>query len=164
MLLSKTVATYLTSHNLLLATAESCTAGLISSIIAQTPGSSAWLEAGFVVYSPEAKNKSLGVLFETIDKFNITSVEVAKEMALGALNNSRANMAIATTGVAGPSGGTDDIPVGTVCFAWSFISQGEFFTYTEKKHFFGDRNKIRTSAAKYALKRISYYHKKLNKI
>ena len=151
---SKEVGLYLKKNSLLLATAESCTAGLIVSNIARTPGSSAWLDAGFVVYSPEAKNKLLGVSLNTIDVFNITSEEVAKEMALGAIKNSRANISVSTTGVAGPSGGTEDIPVGTVCFAWAHQTDTKIICVTEKHLFKGSRNQIRNQAAKLALDKL----------
>lgn len=131
-------------------TAESCTAGLISATIAMTPGSSAWLDRGFVVYTPEAKNEMLGVKFSIIDKFDITSEEVAKEMAIGALGKSSANIAFAVTGLAGPTGGTEKIPVGTVCMAWA-VKKTTIEIITETKIFNGSRNEIRESVVKYML-------------
>lgn len=137
------------------ATAESCTAGLISGTIAATPGSSAWLECGFTVYTPKAKNKMLGVRFETIERYDITSVEVAEEMALGALDNSDANLSLAVTGLAGPSGGTEEIPVGTVCMAWAFKPlHGNVNVYCEKKHFTGNRNEIRNAVVAHMLNKV----------
>lgn len=159
MTFSQQIGNYLLNNKLLLTTAESCTAGLISSILAETAGSSAWLDSGFVVYSPQAKHQSLGVKFETINKFNITSEEVALEMAVGALKNSRANIAVSTTGVAGPSGGTKQIPVGTVCIAWILKHNTKLISYTETKVFEGSRNQIRRKAAKYALNKLKFYHK-----
>jgi nicotinamide-nucleotide amidase len=149
--LSKKIGMFLKENNLVLSTAESCTAGLISSTLAQTPGSSAWLDSGFIVYTPSAKNKMLEVSFETIEKFNITSEEVAKEMATGAIKNSLANVSVAVTGVAGPGGGTKDIPVGTVCLAWCFVKNNNIIVLTEKVFFSGDRNEIREKVCEYAL-------------
>lgn len=156
-MISKNIGHFLKKNQLKLATAESCTAGLISSIVAETPGSSAWLEAGFVVYTPEAKNKMLGVQFSTIEKYDITSREVAQEMAIGALENSAANVSVSTTGLAGPGGGTEDIPCGTVCFAWAFKKNDKIVVFSEKQRFEGDRNFIREQAAQYALVTISRY-------
>lgn len=159
MTFSQQIGNYLLNNKLLLTTAESCTAGLIASTLAQTPGSSSWLDSGFVVYSPQAKNRSLGVKFETIEKFNITSEEVALEMAHGALKNSHANIAVSTTGVAGPTGGSDKIPVGTVCMAWVFQNNNQTISYSETKVFIGNRNQIRKQAVKYILNKIKFFHK-----
>lgn len=138
-----------------LITAESCTAGLISSKVADTPGSSSWLEGGFVVYTPQAKNKYLGVSLDTIEKFDITSEEVAFEMAYGAIENSvDANVAIAVTGVAGPSGGTKEIPVGTVCIAWARVYGEDIQVITEKCFFEGSRNEIREKVVNYSLEKL----------
>lgn len=126
-----------------LCTAESCTAGLISSTVAMISGSSSWLECGYVVYTPEAKHKMLGVHYETINKFNITSTQVAEEMAIGALKNSSSNLSIAVTGVAGPNGGTENIPVGTVAIAFSLKIHGIIHSTSELLHFSGNRNEIR---------------------
>lgn len=150
--LSKKIGEKLLSLNKKVITAESCTAGLISSTIAETSGSSAWLEGGFVVYTPQAKNKFLDVSLETIEKFNITSEQVAFEMAYGALENSvEANVSIAVTGVAGPSGGTEEIPVGTVCIAWGRIYGEDIQIITEKCFFTGSRNEIREKVVEYSL-------------
>ncbi len=132
-------------------TAESCTAGLISGTIADTPGSSGWLDSGFVVYTPEAKNKHLKVGFNTIEKFDITSVEVAEEMAIGALGNSYANFSLAVTGLAGSTGGTKEIPAGTICMAWGIRDNEGIRVVKEKKHFKGERNEIRKAVVEYML-------------
>lgn len=128
---------------IVLTTAESCTAGLISSTVAMTSGSSAWLDSGFVVYTPEAKHQMLGVKYQTIDKFNITSVQVASEMAMGALMRSGANLAIAVTGVAGPNGGTQEIPVGTVAIVFAARIRDTIKAKEKLCLFSGDRNEIR---------------------
>lgn len=151
------VLRYMQENGLKLVTAESCTAGLIASILAETPGSASWLECAFVTYSPQAKMSLLGVHGETIERYNLTSEEVAREMAEGALRLSRANMAIADTGLAGP-GGDGEIPVGTVCFAWSFQHGERAVTFTETRHFGGDRNAVRQAGAEYAISRIWHYH------
>jgi len=134
-------------------TAESCTAGLIGATIAMTPGSSAWLDRGFIVYTPEAKHEMIDVDFATIDKFDITSVQVAEEMAIGAINNSNGNLSLAVTGLAGPSGGTKEIPVGTVCMAWGILKDNKVNVITEKKFFDGSRNEIREAVVEYMLKK-----------
>lgn len=142
-------------NKLIISTAESCTAGLISATIASVPNSSAWLECGFVVYSADAKNKILGVKLETIEKFNITSVQVASEMALGSLEKCNCNVSIAVTGVAGPSGGSDDIPVGTVCIAFAYKNKnGDIELKSTKQFFQGDRNTIRQKVVVYCLEHI----------
>lgn len=153
----KSVLRYLEDHELKLVTAESCTAGLIASILAEAPGSGCWLECAFVTYSPQAKVSCLGVRQETIDQYNLTSEEVAREMAEGALRASRANVSLADTGLAGP-GGDDTIPVGTVCFAWSFQQGEAAITFSETRKFDGDRNEVRQRAAEYAISRIWHYH------
>ena len=99
------------------ALAESCTGGLVSAALTEIAGSSAVLERGFVTYSNEAKHEMLGVSTDLIDTFGAVSVAVAWSMAQGALKNSRADVAVAITGVAGPDGGSEQKPVGTVVFA-----------------------------------------------
>ncbi|MDB5730084.1 MAG: ompetence-damaged protein [Noviherbaspirillum sp.] len=152
---------YFDTHKIRLATAESCTAGLIAAMLGDLPGCGSWLECGFVTYSPEAKNRLLGVKFETIDECNLTSEQVAREMVEGALRNSRANVAISNTGVAGPSNGDGGIPAGTVCFAWGFECQGAVVVYSETRKFDGDRNAVRKAAAEYVVERIPDYHGQL---
>jgi nicotinamide-nucleotide amidase len=159
----ESVLKYLQDHRLKLATAESCTAGLVASTIAEVPGCGSLLECAFVTYSPEAKINSLGVKRETIDTYNLTSEQVAREMAEGALRISRANLALANTGLAGPSNGDSDIPVGTVCFAWSFEEQDTVTTFSETRKFDGERNQVRQASADYAISRIWYYHNELAK-
>lgn len=148
--LSQQFGEFCMAHNFKAVTAESCTAGLIGATIAMTPGSSAWLDRGFIVYTPEAKHEMLGVDYATIAKFDITSEQVAKEMAIGALVSSKGNLSLAVTGLAGPSGGTPELPVGTVCMAWAIKGKN---VLTEKKHFDGSRNEIRESVVQYMLKK-----------
>ncbi|UUD65021.1 CinA family protein [Pseudomonas seleniipraecipitans] len=149
---------YLRQHKLYLTTAESCTAGMIVALLAKIPGSGECLDSGHVVYSPAAKKRLLGVRQETLDTFNLTSEEIAREMASGALNGSPANVAVATTGVAGPDG-QDDIPPGTLCFAWAFRSEsGEMHLYSSTEHFAGDRSQVLDDAAEFALLRLPHWH------
>ena len=103
-------------HGMMIATAESCTAGLISAAITDVAGSSVVFDRGFVTYSNAAKQQMLGVDVQSIDHFGAVSEPVAKEMAFGALSNSMADLSVSVTGVAGPGGGSKDKPVGTVWF------------------------------------------------
>ena len=107
----------LRERRLMLATAESCTGGLISAYLTEVPGSSDVLERGFVTYSNQAKMQMLGVPAELIDEYGAVSEQVACAMAEGALTHSAADIAVSVTGVAGPGGGSVDKPVGLVCFA-----------------------------------------------
>jgi nicotinamide-nucleotide amidase len=134
----------LKAHNLMLALAESCTGGLVAQTITSMAGSSAWFDRGFVTYSNAAKIEMLGVLPETLDNFGAVSEETAKEMVLGALKNSRAQVAGSITGIAGPDGGTKEKPVGTVCLAWA----GDKLPLSSTtKRFFGNRDEVRQQAA-----------------
>lgn len=154
----KNIAAYMSEQSLVLTTAESCTAGLIAAQLADVPGAGALLECAFVVYSTKAKQQCLGVKAETIDRCNLTSEEVAREMAQGALRNSDANLAIANTGV---TDGTDPaIQAGTQCFAWLFARQDGVpeQLFSETKKLIGNRNAIREQAALYALMRIPVRH------
>lgn len=153
--LSLLIGQRLLEQKQVLITAESCTAGLIASTVAETSGSSKWLEGGFIVYTPDAKHQFLNVSHETMEHFNITSEEVAYEMAEGALENSyNATMAIAVTGIAGPNGGTENIPVGTVCIAWARVHGEDIQIITEKCFFEGSRNEIREKVVKYSLEQL----------
>lgn len=157
---TEAVAAFMREKSLLLVTAESCTAGLIAATLADTKGAGQLLDCAFVVYSPQAKQRCLGVRPQTIERFNLTSEEVAREMALGALDNSRANLAIANTGV---TDDTDkDTPAGTQCFAWAFAfpPHAPIHVFSETRRFDGQRNQIREASAEYALLRVSYYYTK----
>lgn len=154
------ISEYFKDNRLRLVTAESCTAGLVAATLGDQPGCGSWLEAGFVTYAAEAKCLHLGVKPETIEKYNLTSEPVAREMVEGALRKSRANAAISNTGVAGP-GSQDDIPEGTICFAWAFEHHGTTIVFSETKRFDGDRNAVRKAGTEYAISRIVHYHKQL---
>lgn len=135
--------------NLTLATAESCTGGLISAALTEIAGSSDVFDRGFVTYSNESKMQMLDVSVKSLDQFGAVSEAVAKEMAYGALVNSMADVCVAVTGVAGPDGGSDDTPVGTVWIATA--TQGR--SPHAKCMYFGDlgRKKIRQETVKSAL-------------
>jgi len=138
----------LADKSLMLATAESCTGGLVAAAITDVSGSSGWFERGFVTYSNEAKSTMLGVPAKLIRDHGAVSEEVARSMAEGALLNSRAQVALSVTGVAGPNGGTPEKPVGMVCFGWS----NRITTHTETQRFRGDRGQIRRQAAEHAMR------------
>lgn len=155
--LLENIRDYLQDNELKLATAESCTAGLIVSELASVPGSGQSIDCGLAVYSPDAKHRYLSVSHDTIEKYGLTSEETSSEMALGGLNNNDANIAVANTGIAGPEP-HDGIPAGTVCFAWAFRYKRKEYLFTETCHFPGDRNDVRLAAAHYSLKLIPEYY------
>jgi len=155
----KKLLSYLKDNDLVVATAESCTAGLIAGRLADASGVGSSLEVGYVVYSPQAKCRCLGVSPQTIEGCGLTSEAVAREMALGALERSNASVAIADTGLADAPPEGSDIPAGTVCFAWAMRAGGDVRVFSETRHFDGSRNVVRRSAADYALGRIPHYHR-----
>jgi nicotinamide-nucleotide amidase len=130
------------------ATAESCTGGLVAGAITEVAGSSAWFDRGFVTYSNEAKAELLGVDATTLARCGAVSEPTAREMAVGAIKASRAELTVAVTGVAGPGGGTPDKPVGTVCFAWARRG-GQVDAATHR--FPGDRAAVRAATVATAL-------------
>jgi nicotinamide-nucleotide amidase len=132
----------------IVATAESCTGGLIAGAITDIAGSSGWFDRGFVTYSNGAKVDMLGVRRETLEAHGAVSEATVREMAAGALERSRADITVAVTGVAGPSGGTPDKPVGLVCFAWA-CRGGAIEARTER--FGGDRAAVRAATVETAL-------------
>ena len=147
-LLIKDIAQYLIKNNWQLVTAESCTGGLISSYITETPGSSVWFERGFVTYSNLAKQEMLAVPAELISRFGAVSEEVASAMATGALQHSAGHVSLSVTGIAGPDGGSIEKPVGTVWFAWAVRGLS---LQSQKKQFHGTRHEIRLAACYHAL-------------
>ena len=142
------VGTRLKEKGLLLATAESCTGGWVAQVVTSVSGSSEWFDRGFVTYSNDAKREMIGVRVETLDRHGAVSEETAREMAAGALAASRAQIAVAITGVAGPTGGTPQKPVGMVCFAWA-VRGGAVDSTTQ--HFAGDREAVRRASVIFAL-------------
>lgn len=136
-------------HHLILSTAQSCTAGCMVALLAAFPGTGEVLESGYVVYSPSAMRRLLGVNSDTIERYGLTSEPVAWEMAMGALKDSDANVVIATTVVAGPSPASRVLP-GTLCFAWAFA--GEPVAVVTRTHrFFGERSQVMHDGAVYGL-------------
>ena len=135
----------------LLVTAESCTGGWAAQAVTAISGSSEWFERGFVTYSNPAKEEMLGVRPATIKKHGAVSDETAREMALGALERSRGTIALAITGVAGPTGATAAKPVGTVCFAWAVKGHA---ARAETRRFSGDRESVRRQSVEYALRKV----------
>jgi nicotinamide-nucleotide amidase len=149
--LAAPVGQTLKCHGFKLATAESCTGGWIAQCITDVPGSSAWFDRGFITYSNEAKIELLGVDRQTITDFGAVSAETVQAMAMGTLRHSLANIVVAVSGIAGPSGGTQQKPVGTVWFAWQRLG-GECLV---KQYWFeGERRTIRWHAVKAALQGI----------
>ena len=147
----QTVADTLLRRQWMLATAESCTGGMVAAACTDLAGSSAWLERGFVTYSNAAKTQMLGVDAQLIATHGAVSEPVALAMAQGALQHSAAQVALAITGVAGPGGGSVAKPVGTVWFAFA----GPWGVHSELQHFCGDRAAVRQAAALYALVRLN---------
>ncbi len=134
-----------------LATAESCTGGLIAAACTAVAGSSDWFERGFVTYSNDAKSESLGVDARVIAAHGAVSEEVARAMAEGALAHSKAQLAVAVTGIAGPGGGSKAKPVGTV---WLAIARAGEGTQAELLQLAGDRGAIREQTVRRALQRL----------
>lgn len=149
--LATNVGNLLKNKGQILATAESCTGGGIAEAITRIPGSSDWFDCAFVTYSNEAKMTMLGVTRDTLATCGAVSEETAREMAEGALLRSRANTAVAVTGIAGPGGGLPDKPVGMVCFAWKFQTNS---IISETCHFSGDRAAVRYQSISHALIKI----------
>ncbi|AOS81259.1 MULTISPECIES: CinA family protein [Hydrogenophaga] len=141
------LATRLRERGWQMASAESCTGGLIAAACTELSGSSDWFDRGFVTYSNAAKTDSLGVPAALIDAHGAVSEPVARAMASGAVAHSAARCALAVTGVAGPTGGSADKPVGTVWFGWSTPAG----VATEHRRFDGDRAAVRAQAVRHAL-------------
>ena len=137
----------LLKKQLFISFAESCTGGLLGSSLISIAGSSKWVSQGFITYSNVAKIKFLGVNKKTLEDFGAVDTKVTDEMVRGVLNYDLADVAIAISGIAGPTGGSKSKPVGTVC-----ISIGNQNEILSKQHFFeGDRNKVREQSAEMAL-------------
>ncbi|MDM0115588.1 CinA family protein [Variovorax sp. J22R133] len=135
----------------MLASAESCTGGLIAGACTEISGSSEWFERGFVTYSNDAKTEMLGIDPALIAEHGAVSEPVARAMVQGAVANSRALVALGVTGVAGPTGGTAEKPVGTVWFGWYVNGQ----VRSERRRFDGDRSAIRAATVRYALQTLA---------
>lgn len=135
-------------RGLMLVTAESCTGGWIAEAVTMVPGSSAWFERGFVTYTYISKREMLGVRGETLEQHGAVSEQVVSEMVQGALRASHAQVAVSVSGTAGPSGGTPQKPVGTVCFGWALDGAEP---RTESRYFVGDREAVRRQSVIHAL-------------
>jgi nicotinamide-nucleotide amidase len=144
------LAELLREREWMLATAESCTGGLIAAACTDLSGSSDWFERGFVTYSNDAKAELLGVDAALIEAHGAVSEVVARAMAFGAVRRSHAQASVAVTGIAGPTGGTPDKPVGTVWFG--FMVEGRLSS--EMRRFDGDRAAVRRQTVDYALQRL----------
>ena len=138
---------HLTEKKQTVSSAESCTGGLLAGELTRLSGSSAIFSHGFVTYSNAAKHELLGVKNETLQQFGAVSQQTVAEMAHGALQKAHTDYALAISGIAGPTGGTTEKPVGTVCFGLATKNQ----TQTQTKHFSGSRDEIRQRAVDYAL-------------
>lgn len=158
------LATKLQSRGLLLTTAESCTGGMIAAACTDLAGSSAWFDRGFITYSNDAKTAMLGVSSSMIRRYGAVSEETARAMASGAVRviaegmagrpypaGLTGHVAVAVTGVAGPGGGTDLKPVGTVCFGFSVDGHSGSEVTTCTQHFAGDRAAVREQTVQFAL-------------
>jgi len=133
------------------ATAESCTGGWVAKAITDVAGSSAVFGYGIVTYSNGAKESLVGVKNKTLEDFGAVSVEVVEEMAKGALRLSGADISVAVSGVAGPDGGTEEKPVGSVWFAWAVRDGSNVLVDTRQEQFSGDRELVREASVAYAL-------------
>ncbi|PVZ19569.1 CinA family protein [Pseudomonas sp. URIL14HWK12:I9] len=154
------VVDYLHEHELKLSTAESCTAGQMVALLASVSGAGTCVESGYVVYSPDAKKRLLGVSEQTVQRFGLTSVELAREMAVGALQQGPADIAVATTGVAGPEPMAGVEP-GTVCIAWAFSVGDDIRVFSETVRFSGNRAVVINTASFYGLVQIPRLHEGL---
>ena len=136
-----------------IATAESCTGGLVAMLITDQAGSSQWFDRGFVTYTNLAKQQMLGVAESLLVTHGAVSEPVAQAMAEGALKHSQAHYALAITGIAGPGGGSETKPVGMVCFAWAYYrEQGNLIeVHSSSQYFSGDRQSVREQSALFSL-------------
>ncbi len=150
--LAESLVTALSSSGKTVTTAESCTGGWIAKAITDIPGSSSAFAYGIVSYSNGAKESLLGVQNSTLAEHGAVSAQVVEQMAQGALQLSGADIAVAVSGVAGPDGGTDEKPVGTVCFAWAVRTKSGITVDGEKQRFDGNRNEVRVQSVAQALR------------
>ena len=148
--LAEKIGKTLRSKMLFLSVAESCTGGGICQALTEIPGSSEWFDCGFVSYSNSSKTEMLDISAALIAQHGAVSEEIAAAMAAGAIANSQSNIAISTTGIAGPGGAVPGKPVGTVCFGW--LVHG--VTYTERRIFSGDRHSVREQTIQHALEKL----------
>lgn len=152
--LAEQVAGHLKDTGRVLATAESCTGGWIAKTATDLSGSSDWFAYGLVSYSNTAKQELLGVSAKTLVEHGAVSEPVVREMAEGAVHRGEADVSVAVSGVAGPTGGTPDKPVGLVWFAWAVMGQRGMRTHTQACHFTGDREAVRRQTVARALEEL----------
>lgn len=149
--IAMTLAARLNALGWMMATAESCTGGLIAAHCTDFPGSSRWFDRGLLTYSNAAKTDLLGVEASMIETHGAVSEAVARAMALGAVYRSRARVSVSVTGIAGPDGGSAAKPVGTVWFGWCI----DGWVFTECQLFTGDRHQVRQASCMHALEGLS---------
>ena len=147
---SRVLGKFLSDRNLTATTAESCTGGGIACAITAVSGSSGWFNQAYVTYSNGAKQKLVGVSAETLERHGAVSRETVREMAAGARKAAGADVAVSVSGIAGPTGGTAEKPVGSV---WVGFAAGDS-VITEFRHFAGDRASVRRQAVLFALRRL----------
>ena len=151
--LAATLGQELMRRGWMMGTAESCTGGLLAGALTSVPGSSGWFDRGFITYSNEAKVNELDVSSETLDLFGAVSEPVALEMASGVLlAASPCHIAVSTTGIAGPDGGTPGKPVGLVCFGFAMRAGDGITTLAATHTFSGNRAEVRHAAVDFALR------------
>jgi nicotinamide-nucleotide amidase len=149
--LAQAVGRALQSKGWMIATAESCTGGWIGQAITMVPGSSQWFDRGFITYTNRAKMEMLGVSAETLRRHGAVSEQTVEEMVSGALERSTAHIAVAVSGVAGPTGGTPEKPVGTVCLAWGVRDEPVRLRTVDLT---GDRDAVRRQTVVMALREV----------
>ena len=145
----------LIANSLTISVAESCTGGSLSRALTRIPGASSYFDCGYITYSNQSKVEMLGVDIQTIKTYGAVSEEVALEMVIGVATRSHSDIAVSITGVAGPTGGTTEKPVGTVCFGFSykFLRHGDK-TFTTTVLFSGDRASIVSQSVSYAMRQL----------
>lgn len=143
----ETLTARLCEHQYTVTCAESCTGGLLAAELTRIAGSSAWFDMGFITYSNEAKQQLLGVNPATLDYYGAVSEETVREMALGALLAAKADFALSISGIAGPTGGSDEKPVGTVWFGLA----DKHHIWAQAALFSGNRDAVRAQAVQFAL-------------
>ena len=134
-----------------LSTAESCTGGMVAASITELAGSSEWFERGYVTYSNQSKSEDIDVSQNLIEQHGAVSDQVARAMALGAKQNSGSDLSLSITGITGPTGGSSEKPIGTVCFAWALANDQ---IVSETKYFEGNRQQIRQQACDFSLRKL----------
>lgn len=149
------IAAELTARKKTVTAAESCTGGLLAAALTEQPGSSAFFDRSFVTYSDNAKKQLLNVNDTTLRHYGAVSEETVREMALGALIATKADYALSISGIAGPDGGSEEKPVGTVWFGFATKQR----IWAKKSNFSGSRNEIRHHAVQYALAILEHYLK-----